>query len=422
MIENIDLLDPTASSAASTTRCSDRCAPRTRCTGTTCPDGDGLLERRAARRPRRREPRRRSCSRRRSAASAICDHDPEGAGSRHARRDDAQHGPAQAHALPQARQQGLHAAHDRRCSSSTSRTARPSSSTTSSSAAPATSSIDVAAELPLQAIAEIMGVPQEDRHMLFEWSNRMIGVDDPEYAAPTTRRRDRRSSCTCTPTSSRQKRRSRPARRHRHQAARRRDRRRHALARSSSTCSSCCSRSPATRRRATRPRTACTRCSTTPSSTQRCWRTRRSCGTGASRRSCAGLTPVMHFRRTATRDTEIRGQADQGGRQGRHLVHLGQPRRGRCSTTRSPSTSRAPPTSTSRFGGGGAALLPRRQPRPHGAATCILSEILDAHPRHRARRRARAPRAPTSSAASSTCPSRGHPACAPDRLPASTSV
>jgi cholest-4-en-3-one 26-monooxygenase len=40
---------------------------------------------------------------------------------------------------------------------------------------------DLAAELPLQAIAEIMGVPQEDRRLLFEWSNRMIGIDDPEY-------------------------------------------------------------------------------------------------------------------------------------------------------------------------------------------------------------------------------------------------
>lgn len=40
---------------------------------------------------------------------------------------------------------------------------------------------DVAAELPLQAIAEIMGVPEEDRHLLFDWSNRMVGADDPEY-------------------------------------------------------------------------------------------------------------------------------------------------------------------------------------------------------------------------------------------------
>ena len=40
----------------------------------------------------------------------------------------------------------------------------------------------VAAELPLEAIAEFLGVPYEDRHKLFEWSNRMIGMDDPEYA------------------------------------------------------------------------------------------------------------------------------------------------------------------------------------------------------------------------------------------------
>ena len=42
---------------------------------------------------------------------------------------------------------------------------------------------EVAAELPLQAIADIMGVPQEDRGRLFEWSNRMVGLDDPEYAS-----------------------------------------------------------------------------------------------------------------------------------------------------------------------------------------------------------------------------------------------
>jgi cholest-4-en-3-one 26-monooxygenase len=40
---------------------------------------------------------------------------------------------------------------------------------------------DIAAELPLQAIAEIMGVPQEDRRKLFDWTNRMVGAGDPEY-------------------------------------------------------------------------------------------------------------------------------------------------------------------------------------------------------------------------------------------------
>ena len=41
--------------------------------------------------------------------------------------------------------------------------------------------VDVAAELPLQVIADLMGVPQEDRHKIFDWSNRMIGGEDPEY-------------------------------------------------------------------------------------------------------------------------------------------------------------------------------------------------------------------------------------------------
>ncbi|MFI1459190.1 cytochrome P450 [Nocardia carnea] len=40
----------------------------------------------------------------------------------------------------------------------------------------------VACELPLQAIAELLGVPQDDRGKLFEWSNQMMGYDDPQYA------------------------------------------------------------------------------------------------------------------------------------------------------------------------------------------------------------------------------------------------
>ncbi|MDI6097395.1 cytochrome P450 [Actinoplanes sp. NEAU-A12] len=40
---------------------------------------------------------------------------------------------------------------------------------------------EVACELPLQAIAELLGVPQDDRRNVFEWSNAMIGYDDPEF-------------------------------------------------------------------------------------------------------------------------------------------------------------------------------------------------------------------------------------------------
>jgi len=42
--------------------------------------------------------------------------------------------------------------------------------------------VDVAAELPLRVIAEMMGVPQDERHKVFDWSNRLIGSEDPEYA------------------------------------------------------------------------------------------------------------------------------------------------------------------------------------------------------------------------------------------------
>jgi cholest-4-en-3-one 26-monooxygenase len=42
---------------------------------------------------------------------------------------------------------------------------------------------DIAAELPLIVIAELAGVPPEDRHKIFEWSNTLIGTgDDPEYS------------------------------------------------------------------------------------------------------------------------------------------------------------------------------------------------------------------------------------------------
>ena len=39
----------------------------------------------------------------------------------------------------------------------------------------------VAAELPLVAIAEHLGVPLEDRHKIMEWTNRLVGRTDPEY-------------------------------------------------------------------------------------------------------------------------------------------------------------------------------------------------------------------------------------------------
>ena len=40
----------------------------------------------------------------------------------------------------------------------------------------------VACELPLQAIAGLMGVPQDERKKIFDWSNQMVGDLDPEFA------------------------------------------------------------------------------------------------------------------------------------------------------------------------------------------------------------------------------------------------
>jgi len=37
---------------------------------------------------------------------------------------------------------------------------------------------DIASELPLQVIAELMGVPHEERHLVYAWTNRMVGFDD----------------------------------------------------------------------------------------------------------------------------------------------------------------------------------------------------------------------------------------------------
>ncbi len=39
---------------------------------------------------------------------------------------------------------------------------------------------DVAAELPLLVLADLLGVPSQDRHLFFEWSNNLVGFDDPD--------------------------------------------------------------------------------------------------------------------------------------------------------------------------------------------------------------------------------------------------
>lgn len=41
---------------------------------------------------------------------------------------------------------------------------------------------EIAGELPLLVIADLMGIPQEDRHQIFNWTNTLIGFSDPEFS------------------------------------------------------------------------------------------------------------------------------------------------------------------------------------------------------------------------------------------------
>ena len=77
-------------------------------------------------------------------------------------------------------------------------------------------------------------------------------------------------------------------------------------------------------------------------------------------------TPVIHFRRTATEDTEIGGTDDRGRREGGHVVQLGQSRRagvrGSVPVRHHPRAEPRPDRLRRRR----PALLPRRQPRSPG--------------------------------------------------------
>ena len=42
--------------------------------------------------------------------------------------------------------------------------------------------VDIASELPLLVIAELVGCPVEDRAKLFAWSNQMVGFEDPDFS------------------------------------------------------------------------------------------------------------------------------------------------------------------------------------------------------------------------------------------------
>jgi cytochrome P450 len=42
--------------------------------------------------------------------------------------------------------------------------------------------VAIVSELPLYVLAEVLGVPESDRYLMYDWSNRVIGYQDPEYS------------------------------------------------------------------------------------------------------------------------------------------------------------------------------------------------------------------------------------------------
>ena len=46
---------------------------------------------------------------------------------------------------------------------------------------------DLAAELPLLVLVDLLGMPRADRGLLFRWSNSLVGFDDPEYGGGSLR-------------------------------------------------------------------------------------------------------------------------------------------------------------------------------------------------------------------------------------------
>ena len=165
---------------------------------------------------------------------------------------------------------------------------------------------DVACELPLQAIAELIGIPQEDRKKIFQWSNQMVGGDDPEFeeegieaamellAYAMEMAEDRAATRATTSSPSWSTRRSTAS----------------SCRRTSSATSCSCSRWRATRPPATRSPTACMAFFDHPDQWE-LFKAQRP-ETAADEIIRWG-TPVTVFQRTALADTELGGQRIKQG-------------------------------------------------------------------------------------------------------------
>ena len=78
----------------------------------------------------------------------------------------------------------------------------------------------LSAPLPLNVLAELLGVPRAMWPTMFRWTNQIAGATDPEYQVDgegpvADRRRARASSSSSTSREMAAERRKQPARRHR---------------------------------------------------------------------------------------------------------------------------------------------------------------------------------------------------------------
>ena len=185
--------------------------------------------------------------------------------------------------------------------------------------------LEVAAELPLQVIAQLLGVPFEDRHKVFDWSNRLIGSRDPEYAVSEELARGAAIEMFMYAQELAEKRRKDP-----HDdivttllAETDGDRLSEidfnifflllAVAGNETTRNALSHGLYTLIQHPEQYRMLVDDPALVPAATEEILR---------------WASPVMYFRRNVTRDTELGGAAAQGRRQAQHLVHLRQSRRG----------------------------------------------------------------------------------------------
>ena len=247
--------------------------------------------------------------------------------------------------------------------------------------------VDVAAELPLQAIAGLLGVPQDDRHELFAWAERDARLRRPRAGRVhrgRRRRRTRRCSSTASELLDEKRARARDDDLHRDgtSSMRSSDGGRRHRARAADVLQ------PARRGRHRDDPQLDRRRAAGAHRQRDQWRALhddRSLLPSAVEEILRWASSTTYNRRTATRATRDRRPADRGRRQG-HACGGRPPTVTRtCSPSRSGSTSRRDPNPHLAFGHGTHFCLGANLARLE--IRLVLTALLDRVARHRARRR-----------------------------------